>query len=79
MPHRIAKLTPFGRRLLVERILIAGWPPATAAETSGVSRAPHTSGCAATAPRVWPGSRIGASAITRRAFRVAEGAIRFGL
>lgn len=39
MLHRTARLTPFGRRLLVERILIEGWPPATAAETLGVSRA----------------------------------------
>jgi transposase InsO family protein len=39
MLHRTAKLTPFGRRLLVERVLIEGWPPATAAETLGVSRA----------------------------------------
>ncbi|HET7473711.1 MAG TPA: IS481 family transposase [Candidatus Limnocylindrales bacterium] len=39
MLHRTAKLTPFGRRLLVERIALDGWPPATAAETVGVSRA----------------------------------------
>jgi len=39
MLHRSAKLTPFGRRLLVERIVLEGWPPATAAETLGVSRA----------------------------------------
>jgi transposase InsO family protein len=39
MLHRTAKLTPFGRRLLVNRILIEGWPPATAAEMLGVSRA----------------------------------------
>jgi transposase InsO family protein len=37
--HRTAKLTPAGRRLLVDRILIEGWPPATAAEMVGVSRA----------------------------------------
>jgi len=37
--HRTAKLTPSGRRLLVERILVEGWPPATAAEMVGVSRA----------------------------------------
>jgi transposase InsO family protein len=37
--HRTAKLTPFGRRLLVERILVEGWSPAIAAETLGVSRA----------------------------------------
>jgi transposase InsO family protein len=39
MLHRTAKLTPFGRQLLVNRILIEGWPPATAAEMVGVSRA----------------------------------------
>ena len=39
MLHRRAKLTPFGRGLLVERILFEGWLPATAAETLGVSRA----------------------------------------
>ncbi len=39
MLHRTAKLTPFGRRLLVERILVEGWSPAIAAETLGVSRA----------------------------------------
>lgn len=39
MLHRTAKLTPFGRRLLVDRILVEGWPPAAAAEMLGVSRA----------------------------------------
>jgi transposase InsO family protein len=39
MLHRTAKLTPFGRRLLVDRILVEGWPAATAAEMLGVSRA----------------------------------------
>lgn len=39
MLHRTAKLTPFGRRLLVDRVLIEGWPAATAAEQLGVSRA----------------------------------------
>lgn len=39
MLHRTARLTPYGRQLLVERVLIEGWPPATAAETLGVSRA----------------------------------------
>jgi transposase InsO family protein len=37
--HRTAKLTPSGRRLLIHRILVEGWPPATAAEMVGVSRA----------------------------------------
>ena len=32
------KLTPFGRRLLVDRILVEGWPVAHAAEAAGVSR-----------------------------------------
>lgn len=39
MLHRTARLTPFGRRLLVDRILIEGWSAAIAAETLGVSRA----------------------------------------
>ena len=39
MLHRTAKLTPSGRRLLVERILLEGWPATTAAEMVGVSRA----------------------------------------
>lgn len=39
MLHRTAKLTPFGRRLLVHRVLVEGWPAATAAEMLGVSRA----------------------------------------
>ncbi|MGH9181863.1 MAG: IS481 family transposase [Acidimicrobiales bacterium] len=39
MLHPSARLTPFGRRLLVERILVEGWSPAIAAETLGVSRA----------------------------------------
>ena len=39
MLHRTAKLTPAGRQLLVSRILVEGWPPATAAEMAGVSRA----------------------------------------
>jgi len=39
MLHRTARLTPDGRQLLVERILIEGWPAATAADMLGVSRA----------------------------------------
>ncbi len=39
MLHRTAKLTPAGRQLLIRRILVEGWPPATAAEMVGVSRA----------------------------------------
>ena len=33
-----ARLTPFGRRLLVDRILVEGWPVAHAAQAAGVSR-----------------------------------------
>ena len=33
-----ARLTPFGRRLLADRILELGWPVAQAAESVGVSR-----------------------------------------
>jgi transposase InsO family protein len=39
MAHRNARLTEFGRLLLVQRILELGWPPAQAAESLGVSRA----------------------------------------
>src|SRR3990172_9560911 len=38
MAHRTARLNPFGRRLLVTRIAIDGWPIAKAAEAQGVSR-----------------------------------------
>jgi transposase InsO family protein len=37
--HRRAKLTPFGRALLVERYLVDGWNAARVAEAAGVSRA----------------------------------------
>ena len=37
MAHPRAKLTVAGRRLLVERVLEQGWPPARAAEAQGVS------------------------------------------
>jgi hypothetical protein len=33
MLHRTAKVTPFGRRLLVDRVLVEGWAPAI-----GISR-----------------------------------------
>jgi transposase InsO family protein len=39
MTHRNARLTHFGRLLLVQRITELGWPPAQAAESLGVSRA----------------------------------------
>jgi transposase len=39
MAHANARLTPFGRQLLVQRILELGWPAAQAAESLGVSRA----------------------------------------
>jgi transposase InsO family protein len=39
MAHPRAKLTVAGRRLLVERVLDQGWPPARAAEAQGVSLA----------------------------------------
>ena len=38
MVHRNAPLTPAGRRILVERIDVEGWPVAVAAESMGVSR-----------------------------------------
>jgi len=36
--HPKAKLTPAGRLLLVQRVLVEHWPPAHAAAMSGVSR-----------------------------------------
>ncbi len=39
MPHRTARLTPFGRALLVRRILEEGWSAPVAAASVGVSRA----------------------------------------
>lgn len=39
MAHRRSRLTPFGRQLLVHRVLVLGWPAPRAAEASGVSRA----------------------------------------
>ena len=39
MAHPRARLTPLGRRLLVDRVLEMGWSPAAAAEAAGVSRA----------------------------------------
>ncbi len=39
MAHRKAKLTQFGRLLLVQRVVDLGWTVAQAAEAVGVSRA----------------------------------------
>jgi transcriptional regulator of acetoin/glycerol metabolism len=39
MAHANARLTEFGRLLLVQRITELGWPPVRAAESLGVSRA----------------------------------------
>ena len=39
MAHRRAKLTPFGRRLICERVLELGWTVAETATAAGVSRA----------------------------------------
>ena len=39
MAHRRSRLTPFGRELLVHRVLVLGWPAARVAEATGVSRA----------------------------------------
>jgi len=37
--HRRAALTPLGRRILVERVLVLGWTQAAVADGAGVSRA----------------------------------------
>ena len=55
MAHANARLTEFGRLLLVQRITELGWPPAQAAEALGGRGPPPTSGWAATATMVRPG------------------------
>jgi transposase InsO family protein len=37
--HRNARLTPFGRSMLVDRVIRLGWSPSAAADAAGVSRA----------------------------------------
>jgi hypothetical protein len=49
MAHANARLTHFGRLLLVQRITELGWPPAQAAESLGYRGPPPPSGWAATA------------------------------
>ena len=39
MSHRSSRLTPRGRRLLVDRVVLEGWPAVRVAEAAGVSRA----------------------------------------
>lgn len=39
MAHRNARLTPFGRRIVVQRVIELGWTPAATADACGVSRA----------------------------------------
>lgn len=39
MAHPRARLTPLGRRLLVDRVIVMGWSAADAAKAAGVSRA----------------------------------------
>ncbi len=38
MAHRRARLTPLGRLVVVERVLVYGWPAARVAEAASVSR-----------------------------------------
>jgi hypothetical protein len=57
MGHRRAGLTPFGRYLLVTRILEDGWSVSAGAESLGVSRPLLTSGCDAFVRKVWKASK----------------------
>jgi leucine-zipper of insertion element IS481 len=70
MGHRNARLTEFGRLLLVQRITELGWPPALAAESLGCRDRPPTNGLAATMPKAQPAWPIAApgptAARTRR-------------
>ena len=55
MAHPRAKLTVAGRRLLVERMLERGWPPARAAEAQGVSVATAYKWLGRWRAEGWPG------------------------
>jgi transposase len=55
MAHRTARLNLFGRRLLVTRIAIDGWPVAKAAEAQGVSRTTAHKWIARYRAEGWPG------------------------
>jgi hypothetical protein len=66
MAHANARLTEFGRLLLVQRITELGWPPAQAAESLGCRGPPPTSGWAATVPKAqlgWPTAAPGPAAV----------------
>jgi hypothetical protein len=55
MAHAHARLTEFGRLLLVQRITELGWPVAQAAESLGCRGPPPTSGWPATVSTDRPG------------------------
>jgi len=55
MAHRTARLNVFGRRLLVTRIALDGWPVARAAEAQGVSRTTAHKWIARYRAEGWPG------------------------
>jgi hypothetical protein len=55
MAHANARLTEFGRLLLVQRITELGWPPAQAAEALGYRGPRPTSGWPATVNTARPG------------------------
>jgi len=55
MAHRTARLNVFGRRLLVTRIELDGWPVAKAAEAQGVSRTTAHKWRARYRAEGWPG------------------------
>lgn len=58
MVHRNARLTPAGRRILVERIEVEGWPVAVAAESMGCRERRRTGGFGAGAAKGLLGWRI---------------------
>jgi transposase InsO family protein len=55
MAHRTARLNVFGRRLLVTRVELEGWPIATAAEAQGVSRTTAHKWVVRYRTESWPG------------------------
>lgn len=72
MAHPNARLSVFGRQLLVSRVVVQRWPAATVAEQLGVSRATVYKWCAATGPRAIPASPIAPAGVPEVARMTSE-------
>lgn len=69
MAHRNARLTPHGRRLIVQRVRQDGWPVAHVAKAMGISRQCAYRWLKRWTPRVKPGWRTGRLVRTRHRIR----------